>query len=237
MNTKSDKSASSCRDGLLGHSTRLWRYSVCVAAVASMFAVMSTESRATPNGPVGHRTANAAPAVRSYPLWSVLPTRSFAILGEGSIRQTRWGVYVFRQAGKGSDAPACIEEVDLTFFGLFSTDIECGVPAPPNDWPPFTLTSASTKRPDSPVVGETVMSMMLGLNVLRVTLNVNPGISVKRSTRLLSAKQAAKAHVEPFRYLALGLARDVCLDGVEGFDADDHRVLSTPLAGCRVPSS
>ena len=214
---------------------RYW--TACVVVVVSGFAMLLADSPAVAveKGPDASARNNRQAGAGNYPLWRVLPTRSYAILGEGTVRQTRWGIYAFRQPGKGRNAPVCIEEVGLTFFGMFNTDIECGVPSPPAEWPPFTLTSASIKRPESPVVGETVMGMMLGLDVQRVTLHVNPGRSVKRSTRLLSDEQAAKAHVAPFRYLALGLARDLCLDGVDGFDAKGLRVLSTPRANC--PSS
>jgi hypothetical protein len=63
-------------------------------------------------------------------------------------------------------------------------------------------------------------------------MDVHPSPDQSRATRLLTASQAAKAHIERFRYLSFGIARTVCLAGVVGLDAIGGKVLEAHPEVC-----
>lgn len=174
--------------------------------------------------------------IKEYPLWKTLPTSAFAVLREGTVARSRWGIYAYRGDGPAGGSRPCIEEVNLTFEGGLSTSgSSCG-PLPTGDKPPiFTLTGLSWKYPGRAVIGETVIGMVVSKSVSRVSINVNPVPKVVRRTRYLSVSQARKARIQRFRYVALAIPRDVCLMGVEGFDIGGRRVLNTGLDPCLAP--
>ena len=181
------------------------------------------------------KPSDKQPRSAGYGLWRVLPTKAFAVLGEGQVADLRWGIYAFRGRGSQGGARPCIGEVDLWRDGGFSQATECGYAAPPPNWPTFTLTSTSVKRSGSPPIEGSVIGMTFATSVRRARIDLGPGPSVIRRTRLLSAKQAEKAHIEPFRYLAFDIGRTVCLEGVTGYDSSDVAVLDTTRYKCSGP--
>jgi hypothetical protein len=79
---------------------------------------------------------------------------------------------------------------------------------------------------------ESVHGLAVGSEVVKVQVDLEPGGTIVRQTRLLSRRQAAKAHVERFRYLVVAMRRDVCLKHIEGYDRSGVLILDVPLEGC-----
>lgn len=183
---------------------------------------------------VGKNRANEPAWVAEYPLWRAVPTSRFAVLGEGVVRTTRWGIYAYRPKGRNGAGRPCLEEVNLSFKGLYHDGASCGPLAPPAKMPVFTLSGSSYQYEGHREVGEAVLGMALAPTVRRVMLELSPGPPVTRLTRQLSPRQAQKAEVEPFRYVTVTRPRDVCLRGVTAYDLAGNEVLSTPRNHCTV---
>jgi hypothetical protein len=178
--------------------------------------------------PAGRADASDA----RYGLWRYLDVPAFAILDEGQVRQQRWGIYVSRGAGPNGGSEPCLHEILIDLTGGFSAGGDCGPLAPPEEWPVWTSFGMSIKPPKGPRVGSSAIGMSLGLEVSRVRLELQPGRDLEKRTRLLSSKQAEKARVEQFRYLAFGLARSVCIARIAGFGAEGAKLFSTPRWRC-----
>lgn len=177
--------------------------------------------------------------VRHFPLWMDVPTKSFAVLGEGTVRQQRWGVYTFRGKGKAAGKRPCIELATL-FYGLghrgasFTSNSACGPLAPPAEQPVIEESGITVqKKVNGPTVSDTVIAMTVARSVIDVRLHLEPGPSQTKRTRLLSTRQAAKAHVQQFRYVAFGLARKECISAVTAFDETGTQLFETATRDCR----
>jgi hypothetical protein len=171
--------------------------------------------------------------IAQFPLWSTVPVKRFAVLGEGTVRSLRWGIYAFRERGAPADRP-CIEEAELFFNGGFSSGATCGSLAPPADWPVFSLFQSSGSE-GGKAKGASVIGLTFGQNVNRVTVDLGPGPNQTKKTRLLSNAQAKKAGLVTFRYLAFSIARSVCLEGVTGYDEMGEKSLDTSRYDCTGP--
>jgi hypothetical protein len=179
-----------------------------------------------------------APWIRSFPLWMGVPTPSFAVLAEGTVRQERWGVYAFRGKGALAAQRPCIELGTLSYGvgsgGSFSTSAGCGPLAPPAAAPVIKQSGiAVQKKVNGPTVGDTVLAMTLAPSVAQVTVHLRPGPSRTLHTRLLSAKQAVKAHVRQFRYVVLALGHRSCVASVTGYNFAGVQVVSSPARSCQ----
>lgn len=179
----------------------------------------------------GSAAAAAEPGVPTWVkqarLWRAVPTKKFAVLGEGAVRGLGWGAYVYRWQTPSGRPLVCIEEVNFSKSGLVSSGSECGDLAPPSRYPVFTLAATSSNGK-----GASVFALAVGADVTKVKLEFGPGPSQTRATELLSEAQAAKANVPPLRYVAFGLGRFVCLRALSGFDGAGAKVLSTPRVKC-----
>jgi hypothetical protein len=179
------------------------------------------------------------PGFASLPLWRAVPTKHFAILGEGRTADLRWGIYAYRGKGREAGRHPCIFEVDVSVDGPFSTGQECGPVSPPFDWPIFTSTTSTNRDAQGHEHNAFIIGMTLGLEVSKVVLDLGPGPNQTRVPRRLSDAQAKKARLRPFSYLALGIARDRkvnCLEGVTGFDAAGVEIIDTrPHYDCSGP--
>lgn len=163
------------------------------------------------------REAHGASRNGAPPLWRALPTKRFAVLREGRTGEMWWGIYIFR--GSGPTIP-CIEEVHLSVRGQFGRVRACGEPAPARVGDQlYTLFSNSTVEPDGSETVNTEIGMLFGANVARITMSLTPDGAVSRVTRLLSRAQAKKARVKQVRYAVAAMAREVCLDEIQGWDA------------------
>lgn len=141
---------------------------------------------------------------------------SAVVLGQGKTRQLSWRISAVQSKQGGSRKPCLVEQIRI--FGGYSQGAECGPPAPPSDNALFTQFSATFDRADGQRVGATSLGFAFSLDVRRVSFDLVPGPSQIRRTRLLTSAQAEKTKLAPFRYLAFGVAREVCVEGITGFD-------------------
>jgi hypothetical protein len=155
----------------------------------------------------------------AVPLWTFLPTREFAVLGEDLAPSRRWGVYAFRGSQRGRQV-ACVEIVTLRY-----TD------GPSNGFSVLTSEPACRRedRLRRPILAETtfsedrggVLALIVVGSVSEVELRLSQGYLAMKKTRLLNAHQAQRAHLKPIRYLATGIPQGKCVREVRGFDAND----------------
>jgi hypothetical protein len=161
-----------------------------------------------------------ASSVQEFPLWMGVPTRNFAVLNEGVVRQRRWGAYVYK--APGSKVP-CIEIGALYFGGrggAFQGGSACGPLAPPASDPLFNQSGFTIQKTiGGPNVSDTVIAVAVAANVARITVDLRPGPAQTRRTQRLSSRQSQKAKVPRLRYMALAVARKVCVAGIRGYDA------------------
>lgn len=176
--------------------------------------------------------------VREFPLWSMVPSRSFAVLDEGIERQQRWGLYTFRGKGAHADQKPCIELVTLYFgspgggLSLQGSD-GCGVLAPPAHQPVLVhggITVSKTVK--GPAVSDSIFGMTMALNVSSIRVELEPNVVRRFHTRLLSQAQARKARVRQFRYVSFGIAKEVCLAQVTAYDSRGVGLLETKRHKC-----
>lgn len=173
--------------------------------------------------------------VEDFPLWMSVPSKAFAVLGEGVVRQTRWALYVYRGRGKEGAERPCLDLATI-YFGVgegesFRNGTACGPLAPPAKRIVTTKADLQVqKKIDGPIVGSSVLGMAVGSHVATLEVELDPDGKVVGKTRYLSARQAAKAHVRRFRYFTLARAKKICLDAVEGFSFNAEKVLDYEFA-------
>lgn len=178
--------------------------------------------------------------VHKFPLWVAVPSRAFAVLGEGVVRETQWGAYVFRGNGPKAGRTPCL--VAALFHhgganrrsGLFVPGIpQCGPLAPPAQEVAMANVGITIKKSlTGPTIVAKAVAMSFSPNVRMVRLQLMPGQSQTRRTRLLSTEQAEKAHVRPFRYVAFSIARDACIASVTGTDAVGAEIMHSSIKSC-----
>lgn len=191
-----------------------------VLVVASALLVSSAAGRAS-NEPARRLSSSA----QSFPLWSQLPTRSFAVLGEGTIRSRRWGVYLFRGSGPNGGQRPCIEIVTLRQLpgglSIGNGGPECGAIAPP-------ATSPIAGQSVFGSVDASVVAVVAGPQVSTLRIDVDPGAPRAFGIRLLNARQARKAHVRQVRYVAAALGTAGCIEEIEGLGESGESIFRTP---------
>jgi hypothetical protein len=148
-----------------------------------------------------------------------VPREKFATLGKGVMHGTQWAVYAFRGAAGSTWAQRpCLMVAHLTSGGRYGSSTECGPLAPvlgPDTPPTYTLFSSSeSNRHGREVVGETFLGMSLGTDVRSVKLEVKPGGTIFKRSRLLSNKEGAAVNLRPFRYVAFAFPREFCVQHV-----------------------
>jgi hypothetical protein len=233
------------RQAALGRSrwkSARWRrvaLAVCISGgiVFGACAWVSTSIGAV--DPLGPAVASTRQGEK-FPLWTVLTVKSFAVLGEGQTGRNQWGAYIFR----GPQAPAtepCIVvptyytgPTDQSAGSLETGEVRCG-PLTPASRRIVIARSGIAIKPSlkSPYVTLAALAMTFSPEVRQVTIHFGSGPSETRPTRLLSARQTAKARVRPLRYVAFGLAHSACVTGVTGFDADGVQLFDAPAERCR----
>lgn len=172
-----------------------------------------------------------------FPLWKDVPTTAFAVMGKGRVRGTRWAAFVFRGTPKreGAKRP-CVQVAHISANGMYGYSSECGplAPAQGSNVPPvYAFTGGSHRdRVGEPVVGESFIGMTFAPQVFNVQLGLSSGEHITRRTKVLSLRQSRKAHVRSFRYIALGLASDVCISHVTGLNAQGETVIDASTNEC-----
>jgi hypothetical protein len=177
----------------------------------------------------GGRPSSQKSALSQFPLWSVLPSSSFAVLDESVLKQRRWGFYAFRNGKLADPRTPCVELVGAMPFknrgvSVLRGGATCGL-------------LESSGRPLINVmklerVGATVLGIAVGTDVHRVEISMERAVSEVHATRLLSVAQARKARIPRFRYLALNFSHDVCITQISGFDAAGSIAFQTPSRRC-----
>lgn len=164
----------------------------------------------------------------NLPLWRALPTRSFAILGEGKLKERSWGVYAFLKKRQGHSRP-CIENVVGRSIGrsisIQTGSPSCGLLAPERPSPVTSETVLSN-------VGGVIVGMTVAPEVRRIELHFQGTGSRQIATHIMSAAQAKKAHLRRFRYIAAGFPKAECLLQTIGFDATGATLFEGPMAEC-----
>lgn len=167
--------------------------------------------------------------VMDIPLWKVLPTKHFAILGEGVVKRRRWAIFAFMNDHAGSARYPCIENVTLRYehrsISITTSEPSCGALAPPSPTP-VTTEYVFTK------VAGMVVGMTLAPSVARLKMHFSSGSDLDVPTKLLNAGQAKKARIRSFRYLAMGVQRKACLESFEGVSKNDVALFQTSPQEC-----
>lgn len=167
--------------------------------------------------------------VMNIPLWKVLPTKQFAILGEGVVKSRRWAIFVFANDRQGANQHPCIENVTLRYeqrsIAITDGAPSCGPLAPPRPVP-VTTEYVFTN------VGGMVVGMTLDPSVARVRMSLSTGPDLNVPTKLLNPRQAKKAKVRPFRYVAMGIGRRACLEAFEGIAQNGNALFQTSPQEC-----
>jgi hypothetical protein len=189
---------------------------------------------------MNHSTGASNPYA-DFPLWKDVPGRTFAVLGEGSLpKRTRWGVYASRggTGRKGYENP-CISVALITVFGEYGNAYACRPLLPDPERPVsadepvvYVAIAGSGMEPGGAVIGETVMGLSFSLGVRQVVAKFAEGGQIMRQTKLFNARQRTKTHLPPFRYVALGLQRDFCVETVVGYGAADQAEFEAPTDAC-----
>lgn len=200
--------------------------------VAALWSTLMLGSGAVaPASAATKHSGSALPGwVMDIPLSKVLPTQHFAVLGEGVVHGRRWGVYAFANGGQsGAKQRPCIENVTLRYMhgtvAITNGEPSCGKLAPPSAVP------VTTEYVFTNVSG-IVVGMTLNPTVAAIKLELSKGPRVKVGTRLLNKKQAEKARVTPFRYVAMGLERKACLESIQGLSASGDTLFQTSPLDC-----
>jgi hypothetical protein len=206
-------------------TSRRWVAASCGVAVL-LVATLGVGSPAS--SLASQRPSPRTTTFKSFPLWRLLPTPAFAVLGEGVIHGRRWGIYVFRGAGRhGSERP-CVQLITARRVpggaAVSTAGAECGALAPPGS---PTVTQANFNS-----VGGSIIGLVAGSNVASVTLTLSPAPSKTVRTRALNQRQAKKAHVKQFHYFALALSRTVCIERMTGSDSLGAVVFDSPARTC-----
>ena len=169
----------------------------------------------------------------SVPLWSVLPTKQFAILGEGVVKNRRWGIYVFKNDRRGASRRPCIENVTLRYehhsISPAHGEPSCGVLAPPSEVPVTTEYVFSN-------VGGIVVGMTLGLAVAHVSMQLSMGPALERFDQVDQLKTGKKGQGRRFRYIAVGIGRKACLEASEGMARNGDTLFQAPPQECVLSS-
>lgn len=174
----------------------------------------------------------------SFPLYrDVSGNGPFATLGEGQLStQTRWGAYASRVgSGRLGYERPCLSLARITRDGLYSDVHGCGTLAPTakRQVPVYiSITTSFRNRHGGPLLGESFIALSFDPAVRSAVLNYANGGQLNRRTVLFNAKQQRKTKLPPFRYLALGILRDVCVEEVIGYSQSGDELFSAETGLC-----
>jgi hypothetical protein len=187
--------------------------------------------------PVDGRASQRSPFA-GFPLYKdVSGNGPYATLDEGQLSsRTRWGAYASRVgAGRRGYEQPCLSLARITRYGEYGDVHGCAPLVPTATYAiPNYLYIAGTyqTKPNGPFVGETVMALSFGTTVQSVVLKYTDGGQLRRRTRFFNPKQQRKTHLPPFRYIAMALQDDVCVETVVGFSRSGSEVFSAEPGLC-----
>lgn len=208
---------------------RRWRgLLACAAFVLMIFGIS--------NG--GDARASQRSPFADFPLYKdVSGNGPFATLDEGQLpNKTRWGAYASR-VGKGwpgYERP-CLSLAHITRWGEYTDVHGCGrlAPTAESSMPNFLFIAATYQtKPDGPFIGEAILGLTFSTAVRSVVLEYEDGGQLQRRTRLFNSKQQEKTKLPPFRYIAVALQKDVCVETVIGYSEDGSELFSAKPLLC-----
>lgn len=184
--------------------------------------------------------ANKRHPYAGFPLWKDVSGKGpFATLIEGQLpNETRWGAYASRVgAGRVGYERPCLSIARITRFGEYGAVHGCGPLVPTGDqssnYPNYIYIAATYQtRPDGPFIGETALGLTFKTTVRSVVLKYAHGGELRRRTRFFNSKQQKKTKLTPFRYVALGLMDDVCVEQVVGYSSTGVELFSAETGLC-----
>ncbi len=213
------------------------RYSALVSVVIALFGVVAVGNAANdPSTGRPYERSSGNQGFDSFPLWIDVPGQTYITLNEDRLSDgTRWGVYASRvgQGQRGQKNP-CLSVARITRAGGYGDAHRCGEPTPEGNQPPVyvSITGSYQNRPSGPEIGESVMGLSFRVDVQRVKLVFADSGSMTRPTKLVNAAQRRKTGLPAFRYVALGLQRDVCVETVIGYDQTGESTFEAPTRLC-----
>lgn len=143
----------------------------------------------------------------------------FAVLEHGKKGGYEWRVYTSPMNKRRGDGLPCINvsvERDLRPVSEAGTVSVCGSVKP---FPTVVKVGAGAGERRVIVAG-----MAFGREVRIVKYQLSDGRTVTRRPRLISARAAREAHVRPFAFLAVAVARGLWIGRVIGYDASGRPV-------------
>lgn len=176
--------------------------------------------------PVAATSAQEAPAFK-FPLWKDVPGRPFAVLAHRSQGKAEWAAFASHvgRSARGRRRP-CITVAVFTQEGRYANAGSCG---------PLAPEEGEQHPPIHPLIGETTGSyfaISFMRQVHRVVIELGSGVHITRQTKLLTARQARKARVVRFSYLAQSLPSDACIERIKGFATDGDLILDAGTDEC-----
>ena len=201
---------------------------VCAAFSLTFIAVVSDRDA----------SANQRSPFAGFPLAKdVSGNGPFATLGEGQLPNgTRWGVWASRVgAGRLGYERPCLSLARITRSGLYRDGHACGRLAPraKGAKPVYvSIGGVDQTKPGGPIVGESVLGLSFSPSVWSAVLKYVDGGEIVRRTQFFNLKQQRKTNLPPFRYIALALQDDVCVETVVGYSKSGTELFSAGTGFC-----
>lgn len=158
----------------------------------------------------------------TFPLEVDVPVKKYAVLRRSVDPSTYWKAFAFRAPpaeSNRSGGKACIAVGGVSKRGEYQFTGDCGPLSPvtgETESPVYTRLSTVETLNGKRTGGETVIAMSTSTEVARLTLDLEPGPPISAKTRLFDSTEAAKINLRPFRFIAVAIPRQVCVQGATG---------------------
>jgi hypothetical protein len=207
---------------------------VAVAVIAAMvgltmLAFAGGPAVASRLGVNGETAARKQTSLSRFPLWSLLPTRRFATLGEALVAGERWGAYVY---GRGTSRKrwACLEIVTARRLGSGG---QIATSAGGEECASIQLGSVRPAIAEADLgQAGSVLAVLSPRDAVEVELQLSPGPDVVRRAKHLNPSQASKANVPKAGYAVLAAHQPECLERALATDRVGDKVFETALRRC-----
>jgi len=143
----------------------------------------------------------------------------YAVLDHGQKAGYEWRIFTSPMVRSRIQGPPCMNvtvERELRSVSEAEVLMSCGTVKP---FPTITQVAVGTGKRKITVAG-----MAFDREVRRVKIPLSDGRRVWRSPRLINAKTARRAHVEPFAFLAFAVAQGLSIGRVIGYDASGQLI-------------
>jgi hypothetical protein len=189
----------------------------------------ATSSVATVTTHAAWRPSSRLSLFREFPLWSVLPTNRFAVLGEENLGRRRWGAYVYRaHPDKGAPGTICVEVVSARLqhgtLAVASGGAECG-----------RIKLGSHPMVTTDDLGASsgiVVAVVAPTEAVNLRLKFSSGLLLNKRMRLLSHHQRIRARVHTSKYRAVRVENGGCLEQAVALSAAGDSVAETVARDC-----